>query len=135
MALALAAGASGFVPKDSSRGELEHAIGEVLKGHTYLSSRIGPDLSVTAPPSLRQAWLQLTPRHREVVLGIAAGQTSEQIADQLGLSSHTIHFHRRTIRRILGIDSDDGLIRTAMLIQLAGGTVDGRMNRPEEADG
>lgn len=119
---ALGSGASGFVPKDSSREELEHAIAEVLAGRTYLSSRIGPDQTVSAPPSLRQAWLQLTPRHRQIVLGIAAGRSTEDIASALGLSPHTIHFHRRTIRRILAIESDDGLASTAMLIKLAGGT-------------
>lgn len=122
---ALGSGASGFVPKDSSREELEHAIAEVLAGRSYLSSRIGPDQTVSAPPSLRQAWLQLTPRHRQIVLGIAAGRSTEDIASELGLSPHTIHFHRRTIRRILAIESDDGLASTAMLIQLAGGTEKG----------
>lgn len=116
---ALGSGAAGFVPKDSSREELEHAIGEVLAGRTYLSSRLQPGETVSLPPSIRQAWMQLTPRHQQIVLGIAAGRSTEQIADEHGLSPHTIHFHRRSIRRIMGIESDDGLARTALLIQLA----------------
>ena len=122
---ALTTGATGFVPKDSSREELERAVTDVLAGHTHLSPRIGPSVPVGMSPSLRQAWLQLTTRHRQIVLGIAEGRNTAEIATALGLSQHTIHFHRRKIRRILGIESDDGLASTAMLIKLAGGTEKG----------
>jgi DNA-binding CsgD family transcriptional regulator len=35
------------------------------------------------------------------------------------VSVHTVHFHRRNIRRTLGIESDGGLIRFALLMELA----------------
>ena len=41
-----------------------------------------------------------------------------EIAKQLGLSESTIAFHRGNIRTKLGVDSERGLIRYALLTQL-----------------
>jgi DNA-binding CsgD family transcriptional regulator len=61
---------------------------------------------------------QLTPRQQEIVRLIGQGRTSDQIADLLSLSNHTVHFHRKSIRRRLGIKSDWEMLRYAMLIAL-----------------
>jgi DNA-binding NarL/FixJ family response regulator len=112
-------GALGFVPKDCDSLELHKAIGVVLKGRYYRSKRIParerqPD---GGGPALEAYWL-LTPRQQEIVRGIAEGLSTEQIADRLGLSVHTIHFHRRGLRRALKIESEDGLARYAAMLQL-----------------
>ena len=42
----------------------------------------------------------------------------------MGLSVHTISFHRRNIRRVLGIESESGLVRAAVLMGVGiGGSV------------
>ena len=48
---------------------------------------------------------------------MARGLTTEEIAAELGLSAHTIHFHRKNIRRQLGIESDWEMRRYAFLIR------------------
>lgn len=117
---AFSLGALGFVPKDSDIRELNWAIKEVLAGRTYLSPRV-PREHVRQPtsPALR-AFQQLTPQQQKVLRAIGAGASTEDIAHQLALSVHTIHWHRRSIRRTLGIESDDGLTRFAVMLQLQG---------------
>ena len=36
--------------------------------------------------------------------------------EEMGLSVHTIHFHRRNLRRVLGVDSEGGLERFGALL-------------------
>lgn len=119
---ALALGAAGFMPKDSGIEELQEAITEVLAGRRYLSPRIERHAVQPSSPD-REGWSRLTPRHKAILRAIAQGRTTEEIAEELGISVHTIHFHRRNIRRILGIESENGLTRFAVVMQM--GTEDG----------
>ena len=114
---AFALGALGFMPKDCDVDELKTAITEVLAGRRYLSPRIPPH-AVTGPASpARQTFWKLTPRQQEILRAIGEGRTTEALSEQLGLSIHTIHFHRRNIRRVLGIETEDGLTRYALMMQ------------------
>jgi PAS domain S-box-containing protein len=47
---------------------------------------------------------KLTPRELDIMEMIKAGRSSKQIAEDLGLSSQTVHKHRQSIRRKLQID-------------------------------
>jgi DNA-binding XRE family transcriptional regulator len=49
---------------------------------------------------------------------IGQGLTSEQIAQKLGVSFHTINFHRKNLRRKLGMHSDWEMQRYAHLVDL-----------------
>lgn len=51
----------------------------------------------------------LSPRERDVVIGVAKGLTNKEIADRLDLSTHTIITHRRNIAKKLQIHSPSGL--------------------------
>jgi DNA-binding NarL/FixJ family response regulator len=110
-------GAAAFVPKDADVHELCIAIDEALAGRHYLSPRVPPRTHRGAD-SEPMGFCQLTPRQQEIVRLMGRGQTSDQIADQLGLSAHTIHFHRKSIRRRLGIRSDWEMLRYAMLVAM-----------------
>lgn len=114
---ALALGAAGFMPKDSGVEELQEAITEVLAGRKYLSPRVERHAVEPSSPD-REGWSRLTPRHKAILQAIARGRTTEEIAEELGISVHTIHFHRRNIRRILGIESENGLTRFAVVMQM-----------------
>jgi len=116
--MALKLGASGFVPKNAGSRELESAIEEVLAGRRYVSpllSRRGP----TAGIADRLGFDQLTSQQQRIVRLIGKGMTSEEIAEVLGVTSWTIHFHRKNIRRKLGVQNDYEMIRYAMLVNLA----------------
>lgn len=125
---AFSLGALGFMPKDCGVDELAEAIGKVMLGETYLSPRIHPQAGAGPTSPTARARHRLTPRQQAIMRSIAAGRSSEEIADELGVSVHTVHFHRRNIRRTLGIESDGGLIRFALLMELA--TDDGEPPAP-----
>ncbi|MGH7658616.1 MAG: response regulator [Gemmatimonadales bacterium] len=114
---ALSQGALGYMPKDCGVDELYEAIEKVGAGLQYLSPRIAAAATPTSSMPTDRTWQRLTPRQREIMKAIALGQSSEEIAEGLGVSVHTVHFHRRNIRRMMGIDSDVGLFRAALIMQ------------------
>lgn len=117
---ALHTGANGFIPKDSGLDELEAAINAVLAGERYLSPRIPPHGKAVGLAATHPALSKLTPRQQEIVQLIGDGRSSAEIAATLGLSERTVGYHRSNIRRVLGIDSDQGLARQAVLFRLSG---------------
>ena len=121
LAPALRSGASGFVPKDADLSELAQAISAVMAGGTYMSPRVPPSSNRMALKADHAALAQLTPRQHEIMGLIADGRTSPEIALQLGLSERTVAFHRTNIRAKLGVDSEHGLMRYALLMRLEGG--------------
>ena len=122
VAAALEAGASGYVLKDSSAGELAQAIRSVGAGHMYLSPAIAGAVvegyrrhlaeRTDAPGTL------LTPREREVLQLLAEGQTTAGVAGQLNISGKTVATHRENLMAKLRIDSVSGLTKYAIRIGL-----------------
>lgn len=60
----------------------------------------------------------LTPREREVMGLLVAGQTVKQIAAHLGISHKTIQHHRARILETIDVDSVGALVRQALLAGL-----------------
>lgn len=116
---AMQGGARGFVPKDSGLEELQEAITTVLAGGVHLSPRLPPTTNRMALRAAHAGLAQLTPRQHEIVRLIAEGRTSPEIARWLGLSNRTVAFHRTNIRSKLGIDSERGLLRFALLTRMS----------------
>jgi DNA-binding NarL/FixJ family response regulator len=108
-------GAAGFLPKDSGSEELHLAIQAVMHGKTYLSPRVTPPPHGVHVGPLPSSISQLTPRQLEILRRIGEGHDTGSIAEQLGVSEHTVHFHRRNLRRLLGIESEQGLTRVATM--------------------
>jgi DNA-binding NarL/FixJ family response regulator len=111
-------GAHGFVPKDSDLAELEHAIMTVLEGRRYVSPRVPSSSRKLGLGAEHQALARLTPRQQAVVRLIGRGKSSAEIGRILGVSPATVALHRHNIRRTLGIETEWGLVRYAILIEL-----------------
>jgi DNA-binding NarL/FixJ family response regulator len=96
---ALAAGASGYLLKRMSPKKLIEAIDEVREGGSPMSASIARKVvqSFKASPVQGMESAELSQRERSVLDGLAAGLAYKQIADQLGVSIHTV---RNYIRRI-----------------------------------
>lgn len=96
---ALAAGASGYLLKRMSPAKLLEAIAEVRDGGSPMSASIARKVvqSFQAARPRGDESVDLSQRERSVLDGLAEGLAYKQIADQLGVSIHTV---RNYIRRI-----------------------------------
>jgi two-component system response regulator DevR len=91
----LAAGAKGYIVKDSTPAELVRAVRMIADGETYVDHRIAGAL-------LRRRSLnangrgdvdELSMRETEIVLLIAQGLSNKEISGRLGLSEKTVKNH------------------------------------------
>lgn len=123
----LAAGASGYLLKDSAFDELTQAIRAVAEGRTFLSQGVA---GVVLEDYVRrvaggtddvptQSGRALSAREREVLQLIAEGSSTKEIAARLHLSVKTVETHRRQIMDKLGIFNIAGLIKYAVREGLA----------------
>lgn len=112
---ALHSGAAGYLLKDAAVEELARALAAVARGETYLSPAIASHVvrALTNPSAAAGAG-ELTARQEQVLRFVARGQTSKQIAQELGLSIKTIETHRNQIMKRLAIHDLAGLVRYAI---------------------
>jgi DNA-binding NarL/FixJ family response regulator len=114
---AIAAGAKGYVLKESGIEELGLAIQSVFRGEVYLSPAITrPIVECYLDPRGSRAIPggELTPRQREVLRLIAEGETTKAVANQLGISAKTVEAHRSQLMERLQIYDVAGLVRYAI---------------------
>jgi DNA-binding NarL/FixJ family response regulator len=114
----LQAGASAYVLKKSTSGELIQAIQQVLAGNLYLSPPLNKRAIDAYLQHSRESKLDpyegLTPREREVLRLAAEGLTNPEIAEVLSLSPRTIEMHRGNMMRKLHLNNQSELIRYAL---------------------
>jgi len=116
---AVRAGAHGYLRKDSSPNELRDAVRAVDRGESFFSpamaGRLTDALRVESDRMSRVSKLALlTGREREVLEGIANGETNKEIAARYGISPRTIETHRESLMRKLEIHNVAGLTRFAV---------------------
>ncbi|MFI7385993.1 LuxR C-terminal-related transcriptional regulator [Streptomyces sp. NPDC049813] len=110
-ALALQAGASGWVAKDCSLSRLLNVIRGVLRDETHLPPALltGVLRELTAARKHRteseRLVESLTPREREVLRCMVAGLGRKAVAERLFLSPHTVRTHMQNVLGKLGVHS------------------------------
>lgn len=67
---------------------------------------------------LRQRYLQLTPREREVLPLVVSGLLNKQAAAELGISEVTLQIHRRNVMDKMAADSLADLVRIAERLRI-----------------
>lgn len=116
--MALSLGAAGFVPKNSGLDELRTAIEVVREGGKYRSPKI-PEQGNRGNVAGPMGFSQLTAHQQKIVRMLAKGMSSEQIAEELGVTVWTVAWHRKNIRRALGMKTDAEMHRFAILVGMA----------------
>jgi two-component system, NarL family, response regulator NreC len=112
---AFAAGASGYLLKDSADEELAKALHEVARGHRYVHPLLGARLATTeAPPSLAEPGRALSSREQDVLRLLALGHTNHEIAEMLVISIRTVETHRARIMQKLDLRSRAEIVRFAL---------------------
>ena len=102
---AVGRGARGCLTYSASIDELREAVEEVAKGHTHVPvadlSQVIHDLG----EGHDDPQTGLSPRELQVLRGLAAGESAETIAADLGISLATTRKHTQNILRKLGVHS------------------------------
>lgn len=113
VANAAAAGAAGFLLKQSSAHVVCRAVREVSLGGAFFSPpRAGVD--ARQPARARVAAVSLTPREMEVLQLVAEGRANKETALELGIGVKTVEKHREHLMRKLHIHDTAGLTRYAI---------------------
>ena len=113
---ALRAGALGYVLKESAGEEVVAAVRAVNAGHRFLSEKISAraldDYMRDRGPE--HPLERLSPRERQVLKLIVEGNTSNEVAAMLGVSSKSVDTYRSRLMAKLGIDDLPGLVKFAI---------------------
>jgi DNA-binding NarL/FixJ family response regulator len=116
----MAAGAAGYLVKQSAASMLVKAIREAHRGRTFFSPSISKRLNEIHEKSMdrgrnpRKGAVRLTSREIEVLQLIAEGLANKEAATQLGISIKTVEKHRQHLMSKLGIHDTAGLTRYAI---------------------
>ena len=107
-------GASGYLLKDTSKEELVEAIRTVYEGGTYLNERLSATFNFTRDKSEgSKLFPKLTAREMEILRFISLEYSTQEIADRLFISIHTVETHRANMMVKAGARNTAGLIRWA----------------------
>lgn len=119
---ALESGAHGYLLKDTTATELEHALDALRNNERYLSPAIAH--TVINQALIRNQKQQttdshnLTARQLEILRLIVRGKSTREIANGLGLSIKTVETHRSQIMKRLQIYDVAGLVLFAVREQI-----------------
>ncbi|HEX4183124.1 MAG TPA: response regulator [Caulobacteraceae bacterium] len=105
-------GAVDFLTKPFSDDALMRAVGTALTQDAQARD-VRADLA-----AIRQRYLGLTPREREVMQLVVSGLLNKQAAGELGISEVTLQVHRRNAMRKMGADSLADLVRLAERLRI-----------------
>jgi NarL family two-component system response regulator LiaR len=100
---AVQAGALGYLLKDSSPDDLLHAILGVYRGNLVLPQDLAQKLMQPQPAA--PAIDQLTDREIDVLRLLAQGQSNQEIARNLHISTTTVRSHMSNILMKLGVSN------------------------------
>jgi two-component system nitrate/nitrite response regulator NarL len=105
----LQGGAQGYLLKDMEPDELIAALQKIVQGQTVVAPELTAVLAraVKGEPTeaLPKTIAELTPREREILCHLAAGQSNKVIAKELGISDGTVKLHVKAILRKLDVHS------------------------------
>lgn len=115
----LAAGANGYVLKQSAPNELINAIRTIAAGNAYLDPSLTRKVMggyASRSTSLRgENKGNLSDRESEVLRLIAFGYSNKEIGEKLDLSVKTVEAHKANAMRKLGISSRIDIVKYAIL--------------------
>jgi two-component system, NarL family, invasion response regulator UvrY len=111
---ALAAGATGYVLKDTSSEDLVEAFEKVRVGTPYLSADLAMQVALAGAGARRDPLADLTPRELQTLGLLAEGKPYGRIADELNVSYKTVVNTCSQLKEKLHAKNLPELIRTAV---------------------
>jgi DNA-binding NarL/FixJ family response regulator len=101
---AVAAGASGFLPKSSPIGAIGEAVNAIIAGDIWLPDAVAGE-SASVAIDTPDLGLDLTPQQHRVLALLSDGKPNKQIAFELAVTEATVKAHLSQIFRKLGVHS------------------------------
>lgn len=120
VARALRAGARGYLVKETDPDTLVDALRTIASGGVVLGPKVGPSVLSAmrrAPADLPSPFDRLSAREREVLAGLAGGESNARIARQLGVSEKTVRNQLSSVFAKLGVADR---VQAALLARDAG---------------
>jgi len=112
---AICNGAQGYILKSSPLEEIVAAIEQAMAGGAPMTPRIAHCvLRLFSKFAPRQADYGLSPREKETLERMVQGYLRKEIADQLGISLHTVDTYFRGIYRKLEVNTRTGAVAKAL---------------------
>jgi DNA-binding NarL/FixJ family response regulator len=112
---AFKAGASGYLTKESASAELVAAVSKVASGGVYVSLAMAEQFAQTLnEPVDTLPHQRLSDREFDVFRRIAAGQTLNEIAAELCVSSKTVSTYKTRILEKMQMPHEAALVRYAL---------------------
>ena len=124
-ALPLAAGARGYLTKETASATVVEAITEVHAGRYYLCPAIAHFVVEAGLMRKKHAVRSgsapaaLTGQERKVLQLVAEGHANKEIARLLGVSANTVHAHRNSVMAKLDLHKQAELVRYAIKAGIA----------------
>ena len=110
----VAAGAVGYVLKQSASTELVRAIRTAAEGGQYFDPAL-PPADAAQDPRRRPTTSRVTEREVEVLRLIAIGHSNKDIGARLNISVKTVEVHKANAMRKLGLRGRTDVVRYAVL--------------------
>ncbi|MBW2960564.1 response regulator transcription factor [Mesonia aestuariivivens] len=107
-------GANGFVPKFTSKEELQKAVRTVLEGEQYFSEVIKQRYMESVFERKKYKNIELSPREKEVLKLLGEELTSKEISEKLFISVNTVETHRKNILLKTGSKTTTGAVKFAI---------------------
>lgn len=89
-------GSSGYIQKNASVDEIVEGINSIFDGKIFLCSQTKSVMNKKEKDGLNTI-PKLTRREKEILAEAALGLTTQQIADKLFISTHTVDSHRKNL--------------------------------------
>lgn len=112
----LQSGVIGYLTKECSRDEIVMAVSAVARGEKFFCHKI---LNIIMEKHFSTEPAEVVPgiltvRETEILTLLASGYSTQRVADELHLSPHTVHTHRKSIIKKLKIKSPTEFVIHAM---------------------
>lgn len=108
----------GYISKNAEKRELLNAVTSILKGEKYFSESVKQAYMQSVFNKEKDTLQSLTNREKDVLKLIAEEFTTQEIADKLFLSKHTIESYRKTLISKLKVKNLAGLTKYAIKLGL-----------------
>lgn len=108
----------GYVSKNATQSELLQAVKTILSGEKYFSQSVKQAYMNNVFNKGKDTMVILTKREKDVLRLIAEEHTTQEIADKLFLSKHTIESYRKNLISKLNVKNLAGLTKYAIKLGL-----------------